>query len=91
MNLPVTTPVAGQSWQEAERHYRKAVELRPADPWVHQRLGYVLLKLERNAEAVDEYAAAIALLPDDLPPGELACTLALAQERADLPVTAECQ
>ncbi len=31
----------------------------------------------------------VAPLPDDLPPGELACTLA--QERADLPVTAECQ
>ncbi len=88
--LPTDPPVAGQSWEEAERHYRKAVELRPADPWVHQRLGYVLLNLQKNAEAAAEYETAIALLPDDLPPGELACTLALAQERAHLPVTAAC-
>ena len=88
--LPTASPVAGQSWQEAERYYRKAVELRPADPWVHQRLGYVLLNLQKNAEAAAEYETAIALLPDDLPPGELACTLAEAQERASLPVTAEC-
>jgi len=88
--LPTNPPVAGQSWAEAESHYRKAVELRPAEPWVHQRLGYVLLNLQKNAEAVAEYTAAIERLPDDLPPGELSCTLALAQQRADLPVTAEC-
>ena len=88
--MPTAAPVAGQSWQEAEHHYRKAVELRPADPWVHQRLGYVLLNVQKNAEAAAEYAAAIALLPDDLPPGELACTLAEAQKRAHLPVTAVC-
>lgn len=88
--LPTDPPVAGQSWEEAERHYRAAADLRPADPWVHQRLGYVLLNLGQNAEAAAEYEAAISLLPDDLPPGELACTLALAQERAGFPVTGEC-
>lgn len=88
--LPTTPPVAGQSWETAERHYRAAADLRPADPWVHQRLGYVLLNLQQNAEAAAEYETAICLLPDDLPPGELASTLALAQERAGLPVTAEC-
>ena len=86
----VTAQMAEPNWEEAERHYRKAVELRPADPWVHQRLGYVLLNVQKNAEAAVEYEAAIALLPDDLPPGELACTLALAQERAGLPVTTVC-
>ena len=88
--LPTSPPVAGQSWEAAERHYRAAVDLRPGDPWTHQRLGYALLNLQKNAEAAAEYEAAICLLPDDLPPGELASTLALAQERAGLPVTGEC-
>ncbi len=88
--LPTSPPVAGQSWEEAESHYRIAVELRPADPWVHQRLGYVLLNFGKNSEAAAEYATAIRLLPDDLPPGELGCTLAEAQRRAGLPVTGAC-
>jgi len=88
--LPTNPPVAGQSWEEAERHYRQAADLRPADPWVHERLGYVLLNLQQNANAADEYTAAIAHLPDDLPSGYLGCALAQAQERANLPVSGVC-
>lgn len=88
--LPTNPPAAGQSWEEAERHYRRAVDLRPRDPWVHQRLGYVLLNLDRPAEAADAYTAAIDLLPEDAPTAPLACILAEAQRRAGLPVTAEC-
>lgn len=88
--LPTAPPVAGQSWEEAERHYRRAVDLRPGDPWTHQRLGYVLLNRDRPAEAAAAYTAAIDLLPDDAPTAPLACVLAEAQRRAGLPVTAEC-
>lgn len=87
---PTNPPVSGQSWEEAERAYRRAVELRPADPWVHQRLGYVLLNIQQPAEAAAAYTAAIERLPDDAPVIPLACVLAEAQRRANLPVTAEC-
>ena len=41
--LPTNPVRAGQSWVNAAKYYEAAVDLRPQDPWAHERLAYVLL------------------------------------------------
>lgn len=46
--------------EEAERHYRRAIELRPAFPEAHNNLGQLLAKANRLEEAVREFDAALS-------------------------------
>lgn len=79
--LPTNPVQAGQSWDKAAEQYAWAVDLRPHDPWAHERLAYVLLNQGQAADAAEHYARAIALTAPDLTPGRLYCGLALAQQR----------
>jgi type IV pilus biogenesis/stability protein PilW len=45
---------------EAEKHYRRAIELRPAFPEAHNNLGQLLAKRGRLQEAVVEFDEALA-------------------------------
>lgn len=45
---------------DAEKHYRRAIELRPAFPEAHNNLGQLLAKRGRLAEAVGEFDEALA-------------------------------
>lgn len=36
------SPTGVEYWEQAEKEYRRAVELRTCDPWAHQRLAYIL-------------------------------------------------
>ncbi len=47
-------------YAEAEAALRKAAELSPGSPEVHQHLGEALLKLDRLQEALDEWERALA-------------------------------
>lgn len=49
---------------EAERAYRQALQLAPADPQAWANLGCTLWKLDRNTEAEEALRRAIALRPD---------------------------
>jgi tetratricopeptide (TPR) repeat protein len=49
---------------EAEKAYRKAIELRLDFPEAHTNLGHALLDLNKPAEAEQAYRKAIALQPD---------------------------
>jgi tetratricopeptide (TPR) repeat protein len=82
--LPTNPVRAGQSWDKAAEHYGWAVDLRPQDPWSHERLAYVLSNQGRPAEAADHYTRAIALTYGDLAPARLYCSLAAAQECAGM-------
>lgn len=78
--LPTDPPLSGQNWKKAEEHYRKAAQLRPKDPWVHERLAYVLFNLKKHGEAVDQYNQAISLAHQGDVPARLYCSLGLAQQ-----------
>lgn len=78
--LPTDPPLSGQDWAKAEEHYRKAAQLRPKDPWVHERLAYVLYNLTKYSEAVDQYNQAISLAYQGGVPAQLYCKLAVAQQ-----------
>lgn len=80
--LPTDPPRPGQSWEQAAEHFTWAADLRPQDPWAHERLGYVLLNQKQPAAAAAHYARAIALTYDDTAPARLYCSLATAQTRA---------
>jgi type IV pilus biogenesis/stability protein PilW len=45
---------------EAERHYRRAIELRPTFSEAHNNLGQLLAKTGREQEAIGEFDAALA-------------------------------
>lgn len=51
--------------REAEKVWRKAATLAPNDPDVWHLLGAMLAESQRGPEAVDAYAKAVALRPDD--------------------------
>ena len=79
--LPTNPGRAGQSWEKAADQYGWSVDLRPQDPWAHERLAYVLLNQRQAGLAADHYARAIALTKSDSTPARLYCGLALAQLR----------
>jgi len=47
--------------QKAENHYRRALELAPQRPSLHNNLGNVLCDLDRMREGIAEYEYALAL------------------------------
>ncbi len=66
----------------AERLFRRAVELSPHEPAYHNNLGNVLCDLGRTAEGVTEYRLAIRLAGSrDLPEAQLNLELALLEQR----------
>lgn len=70
-----------QSWAIAQLHFELvADQLRPNDPWAHERLAYVLLKQQAFDHAVEHYQRAIALAHADFIPARLYCGLSSAQE-----------
>jgi hypothetical protein len=76
-----------EGWAKAEAHYRRAVEFRPCDPWVHARLGYVLATgpAQAAAEAARHYQLARQLAHPQTNPDELENlenNLQLLQQRA---------
>jgi Flp pilus assembly protein TadD len=52
-----------QRWEEAEREFRKVLELSPADDYAHYALGRCLEKLGRRREANGHYKLARSLRP----------------------------
>lgn len=53
--------------EEAERQYRAALIIRPANCEVHLRLGLLLLRQEGTEEAIAEVRLVLASCPDDVP------------------------
>jgi S1-C subfamily serine protease len=52
-------------WDEAEKHFKKAVQLNPRLGGVHLELGYVYYKKRLYDKEAFEYEAALKLNPDD--------------------------
>ena len=50
-------------WKAAEGAHRKAVELAPAQDYLHNNLGYNLLMQKKNADAATEFREALKLNP----------------------------
>jgi protein O-mannosyl-transferase len=63
-NLGVTLADRG-NFDEAIRHYEKAIRLNPARAEAHNSLAYALIRKHRFAEAVREYEAALRSNPVD--------------------------
>lgn len=63
-DLGVYSERAGQ-WAAAEQHYRAAVALRHDSSYFYMNLGNVLLKQRRLPEAVDAFARAVAIDPQN--------------------------
>ena len=81
---PTNEHLPYQSWVMAQLHFKLvADQLRPNDPWAHERLAYVLLKQQAFDHAVEHYQRAIALAHADFIPARLYCGLSLAQEGQD--------
>ncbi len=67
-NLGVDMVRAGE-YAKAEKHYRDALALKPnAETW--NALGYTLVRLRRNDDAVDAFRKAVELDPTFAPAGE---------------------
>lgn len=83
--LPTTPVLSHQSWIEAEKYFqRAAAELRPQDPWSHERLAYVLLNQQAYAEAAKEYEKTIQLSYHQIVPSGLYCNQGIAYQRMNL-------
>ena len=54
--------------EAAQSSYRKAIEIRPDQPYAHFALGNVLYDLKKPGEALGAYRKAVALRPDDALP-----------------------
>ncbi|MEO5656650.1 MAG: tetratricopeptide repeat protein, partial [Nitrospiria bacterium] len=50
-------------WEAAERRYRRALPLRPSDPDVHYKLGWLAARAGQSHDAEAEYLAALRLAP----------------------------
>ncbi len=60
-------------WRSAERYYRRLAGKVPRDAYAHFRLGNVLARQQRYAEAIAQFDIALALDPDN---GKIASNLA---------------
>ncbi len=78
---PTSPVLPHQSWELAKYHHQRAVELRPNDPWVHERLAYVLLSQESYDEAIQHYQRTIKLAYKKIAPAGVYCNLGIAQQR----------
>jgi len=67
---------------DAERCYRRSVDLEPSSPVYHNNLGNVLCDMNRLSEGVGEYRAALRLAGGDSPPeARLNLEMALMEQR----------
>ena len=88
--LPTNPVLPHQSWTEAERYFRRAAtELRPQDPWAHERLAYVLFNQGAYPESIQQYQRTLDLVHAQIEAPDLYCSLGRAQERGGLTNEAE--
>jgi tetratricopeptide (TPR) repeat protein len=52
-----------QRWPEAERHFRRAIELDPSFGEAHYNLGNLMQRQGRQLEAIEQYAVALRVNP----------------------------
>jgi tetratricopeptide (TPR) repeat protein len=70
--------------KEAEKCYRKAIELNPNEGRYHRQLGMVLMNLNRGQEAERELAIAVNMDPNDWKSLLLQGTIAHSQKRFEV-------
>lgn len=81
---PAADPQPHQRWSQAREHFQQAVDLRPNDPWAHERLACVLMNQQEYDGAILEYQAAIRLMYGErLAYGDY-CNLGVAQQHSQL-------
>ena len=68
--------------EQAAQHYENATRLRPADPWVHERLAYVRAAQGDDGEAIRLFTRAVDLTLDGATPTRLCANLSVLQERS---------
>ena len=84
-----TDPVLDhQSWARAAQQYTWAEDFRGADPWLHERLGYVAYNIGQVDDAVKHYEEAVRLSYGGASQ-RLTCALARSYEAAGRPEAAQ--
>ena len=77
-----------QSWERAAQQYTWAENFRGADPWLHERLGYVAFNIGQVDDAVEHFEEAVRLSYGGASQ-RLTCALARSYEAAGRPEAAQ--
>ena len=65
LNLAGTCSYFAGQLDEAERFFRRAIQLAPKQPWMHVNLANTLNKAGKTQEAISAYETALGLAPND--------------------------
>ncbi|MEL6183010.1 MAG: tetratricopeptide repeat protein [Myxococcota bacterium] len=66
-NLLGRAEMAASRWEAAEIAFGQALELDPANPWIHNNRGLLRIYRKEGRDAADDLATAVALFGEDVP------------------------